>query len=162
MSADITGFEGRLVRAVKVAVTNAGDGLSDAMEVEPVEIHHGERGYLLLEWECVKVRFDSVYKKIDGELEDTEEVDRIQILRAGTAVLVDEDFAGDVIRAQRERIAAAKAEREGQSSLPFDEDEDEEAPLPGSDDFDPVADIFVAARAARKEAGDVGGVSDEE
>ena len=106
-------FEGRDVLQSTIKVTNAGDGLSEALAIEPVEMHLGEKRYLLIEAEVSKVNYE--------ELKDTGTLRRVHTLRAGVATLVDEEFAADMLDAQRVAIEEAK----GITRIPFDDDVDE-------------------------------------
>lgn len=93
-------FEGREVIGTKIALTNAGDGLSQAMAIEPVELRSGTKVFLLMEAEVGKITFDPV--------KDSDVFVRVQQLKAGTATLVDKEFAGNLLEEQRARIEAAK------------------------------------------------------
>lgn len=121
MSSNLTPFEGRDVVQSTIKVTNAGDGLSEALAVEPVEMHHGEKRYLLIEAEVTRVHYD--------EIKDTDVLRRVHTLRAGTATLVDEDWAIPAIAEQKRRNLEAK----GVHALSF-EDDDVIAFLEGGDD----------------------------
>ena len=100
----LSAFEGRDVVLATIKVTNAGDGLSDAMSIEPVEMHHGEKRYLLIEAEVTRVHYD--------ELKDTDVLKRVHTLKAGTATLVSAEFAVGLIEAQRKAILSAKGVEE--------------------------------------------------
>lgn len=93
-------FEGKEVLATSVAVTNAGDGLSQALAVDPQILHQGDRGAILLEYEVAKVRFDPV--------KDTNGLTRIHILKAKTGTLLDLEEAREKLDAQRARIEEAE------------------------------------------------------
>lgn len=95
----LTPFEGRDVISARVAITNAGDGLSAAMAVEPTELHVGEKVYVVLECEVAKVRFEPV--------KDTGSMARVHVLRGGAATLVDADLVAEHLAAQRKRILEA-------------------------------------------------------
>ena len=99
MSKDLTPFEGRDVVQATIKVTNAGDGLSAAMAVEPVEMHLGETRYLLIEAEVARVNYE--------EVKDAEVLRRVHTLRAGTATLVADEYAVDLIAQQRKAILEA-------------------------------------------------------
>ena len=94
-------FEGREVIGASVAITRAGDGLSDALAVEPSEYRHGETVFVVLECEVGKVRFDPV--------KDTNALRRVHTLVTITATTVEKDLVGDLITEQRSRIDAARA-----------------------------------------------------
>lgn len=107
-------FEGRTILSTTIQVTNAGDGLSDAMKIDPVVMHHGETVYVVLECEVSKVRFDPI--------KDTQGVARVHVLKAGTATLIDGAAVEDALDAQREKIARAKEAAQGVARLPTDEE----------------------------------------
>lgn len=97
-------FEGRDVVQATIKVTRAGDGLSEALSIEPVEMRQGETVYLVIETEVDRVTFEPI--------KDTDVMRRVHTLRAGTATIVDAGFAGDVIEQQRKAIMSAKGVEE--------------------------------------------------
>ncbi len=103
---DLGEFEGRPVRAIKVIITKAGDGLSKAMAVEPTILHQEDEGYLVLSYRVTKIRFDPVTDE-DGNVD---EVDRVQILEAQGATLIDDELGQDMIQGMQARIAEHDAE----------------------------------------------------
>lgn len=121
MNTELTEFEGRDVVQSTIKVTNAGDGLSEAMSVDPIEMHLGEKRYLLIEAEVHRVNYE--------ELKDTDVLRRVHTLKAGTATLVDDEYARELIEKQRKAILAAK----GVVEL-FDDDDDVVAFLEGGGD----------------------------
>jgi len=100
----LSSYEGRDVVQATIKVTNAGDGLSEAMSIEPIEMRHGETRYLLIEAEVTRVQYD--------ELKDTDVLKRVHTLKAGTATLVDPEFAVELIEKQRKAIQSAKGVEE--------------------------------------------------
>lgn len=113
----LTPFDGRQVFATTVIITNAGDGLSDALEVDPEEYHHGDVVHVVLRCTVNKVRFDPV--------KDTEGLRRVHVFRAEEATVVDADLVEEHLSAQRDRIEADRVRREeeeGIHRLPFDGD----------------------------------------
>lgn len=105
-------FDGMQVLNTGIRITNAGDGLSAALQVDPKIMHHGEKIYVVLETEVVNVAFPPI--------KDTDGVTRLHTLRAGRATIVDADMVADVLEAQQHRIDAAA----GKHQLPFGSDED--------------------------------------
>lgn len=93
-------YEGATVVATGVEVTNAGDGLSKAMAVDPVKIGLRERGYIVLEYECVRHKFEPVKDAPSQRV-------RIHVLRAETATFVDDDMVAEAIEKQRIRLEEA-------------------------------------------------------
>lgn len=107
-------FEGREIIGTKIAITNAGDGLSKAMAIEPEQLSLGEKVYVVLEADVSKVAIEPV--------KDTDSVMRVQTLRAGTATIVDAALVKEVLDEQRIKIEEA----EGVVRLDFGDGEDGE------------------------------------
>lgn len=107
-------FEGRDVIATRIKVANAGDGLSEAMTIEPQELTHGEVVYVVLECEVDDVGF----KRIKG----TDHLARVQRLKAGTATIVEKSLVATVLEAQKVKIEEAK----GVKRLDFEEGDKDE------------------------------------
>ncbi len=100
-------FEGRTVTKTTIKVTNAGDGLSSAMKIEPQVLHQGDTVYIVLECVAGKVTFDPYDDNVCA---------RVQTLKAGVATLVDKEAVGAAIDAQREKNQRAEDEARGQST----------------------------------------------
>lgn len=107
-------FEGSEVAASKVAITNAGDGLSKAVAVEPRPFHKGDRVYVVLQTVCGPIKFDPI---AGGT-----QVVRVHTLKTELATIVDEAVVRELLDAQRAAIDAAK----GQPQLGFDPADDAE------------------------------------
>lgn len=114
-------FEGADVIRTAIIVSNAGDGLSDAVKTEPKIIHRGDKGYVIFEYVCTEVRFAPADR-------DNPEGDAVRVakLKAGTAVFADSDEVHDLIEAQREANTLAREAEAGIQRLGFDDDEDGE------------------------------------
>lgn len=104
-------FEGRAVLGTAIKVTNAGDGLSAAVAVDPAIHHLGDKVFVVLETEVSNVAHPPV--------KDTAGVSRLHTLKTVAATIVDEDMVRDVLDAQRVRIERAA----GIHELPFAGDE---------------------------------------
>lgn len=103
-------FEGRDVLGTTVKVTNAGDGLSQAMKVEPREFKHDETVYLVLECKVAKVAYVPL-------AEGVKELVRVHTFAAGAATVVDADLVREHIERQHERIQAAIDHAKGVTNL---------------------------------------------
>lgn len=101
-------FDDKNVLSTSIKITNAGDGLSKAMAVDPQLMVLHEKVYVVLECEVSRVQFQDI-KDVDGVL-------RIHTLKAGTATVVDADMVTDVLEAQVRRLEEAA----GISRLPMD------------------------------------------
>lgn len=112
---ELNPFEGLDVLQASIKVTNAGDGLSDALAVDPVEYHLGQTVHVVLE--CVVAKVD--YQQLNG----VEALRRVHSLKAGTATVVSAALVKDVLDAQRLAIEKAR----GIERLDFDgEDGDDD------------------------------------
>jgi hypothetical protein len=103
-------FDRREVIKSTIAVTNAGDGLSKAMGVEPQAMDLGDKVYVVLECEVAKVTFT--------EVDDTSKLARNHTLKAGDATIVDEDLVREHLDEQSRRIEEAS----GVHRLPLEEE----------------------------------------
>jgi hypothetical protein len=112
-------FEGREVIGTKVAISRAGDGLSQALAIEPEELTIGRTVYVVLECTVGPVTMEPV--------KDTDSLTRKHKLIAGTATLVEKDLVGELLAAQRAKIEEAQ----GIQRLEFEGGADGEAGTDG-------------------------------
>lgn len=110
---DLGDFEGRIVTKATIAVRKAGDGLSQAMKVDPVLLHQGDTVYVVLECTVGKVLFDPYDDGVCA---------RVQNLVAGTATIIGADAVKTAIDAQRERIRLGEALSQGQHGFPTEQE----------------------------------------
>lgn len=110
MTDTLTPFDDRDVTKATIAVTNAGDGLSKALEVVPQEFHHGDTVHVVLRCTVAKVTF--------VEDADSGDLTRVHTLKAGTSTIVDGKLVTKVLDQQQKLIDEAK----GQGTLELDED----------------------------------------
>lgn len=102
-------YQGKDVLRTSISIKGAGDGLSEAMGIDPQELAIGSKGVLVLEF----VVEGHKHKPI----KDTNALSLEQILKAGTATLMDEEVVRDALARQREKIDKAKADASGQPRL---------------------------------------------
>jgi hypothetical protein len=107
-------FDGADVIRTRIAVTRAGDGLSEAMKVDPQLMHLGEEIYVVLRCNVAKIRFEDADPKAPGDL------CRVHVLSAGDAAIVDGELVAEVVAQQRQRIDEAN----GVQRLDFDGGDD--------------------------------------
>lgn len=96
-----------------VKIRNAGDGLSQAMQVEPIEYPIDTVIHVVLECE--------VTKHTHEEIKDTDALTLIHDLKAGRATIVDRGLVEKYLDDQEQRIAEA----DGEPMLSFDGDPEE-------------------------------------
>lgn len=97
---DLGHFEGHEILSTSVKVTNAGDGLSQALAVDPQLLHHGDRGAIIIEYEVAKVGYDPI--------KDTDGLARVHTLKAIRGTLVDLDVVRERLDEQQRRIEEAE------------------------------------------------------
>jgi len=102
-------FDGREVIMSTIAIIGAGDGLSQALSIDPREYHHGQQVDVVLRCEVTQVGFKPI--------KDTDRLERKHTLRAGIATIVDASLVEEVIEAQRVKIETAA----GVQRIPFDD-----------------------------------------
>ena len=90
-SSHLTPFDDRPVNRVTMAVTNAGDGLSAAMAVAPVEYHHGQRVIVVLEGIVSKVAH---VEQVPGDADSA--MIRQHTIKAEAATILGEKDEGNV------------------------------------------------------------------
>jgi hypothetical protein len=108
-------FEGKPVAASGIRITRAGDGLSEAMNLDPTELPHGAEVYIVLKGEVARVSHDPI-PKTDGLLQ------RVHVVRATEAALVSHEDVKDLLEREQERVALLREEKAGVTRLPMGED----------------------------------------
>lgn len=107
-------FEDQEVAASAVRVTNAGDGLSEAMTIGKKALHIGDAVFYVLRGEVTQVNHRADPK--DGDLT------RVHTVKAAQITEIDEGTARQMLAAAADRLARAKAEVEGQLVLGSEEE----------------------------------------
>lgn len=108
-------YGGRDVIRTKIAVKGAGDGLSEAMAVEPVEYEIGQKVYLVLE--CTVAGH-----KHKPDKDDQTVLELVQEFQAGAAAVAEEDLVIELLQTQKDRLEQAREAARGIVRLPYDED----------------------------------------
>jgi hypothetical protein len=117
-TADLGSHEGRPVIGTKIKVRKTGDGLSEALKIDPEIIKVGEERMLAVRVVCVDVQNPAENRKQPAE----GGVLRMHIFDATEAAFIDGAVVEDVLAKQRERIDRAKDAEVGQGRLPTDEE----------------------------------------
>lgn len=108
-------YEGIDVDKATVKITNAGDGLSDALKFEPVALHHGDEVFFVLKGKVVKVTHEP-----EGKVElddDIDELVRVHVVKTFEIAMVDEFDVSELLAKNRERIKKRKDEEAGVMNL---------------------------------------------
>lgn len=108
----LSDFDDRPVTRTSIKVTNAGDGLSEALEVEPTEFHLDQEVYVVLRTTVSRVEHRALDDDSDGPLE------RAHVLKAGAATIVDKDLVASQIAVQIDRIRKAREAAQGVMPIP--------------------------------------------
>lgn len=97
-------YEGVEVVGTPIRVVKAGDGLSTALDIDPVEIKIGDTGYLVLQWECT----DITYKRAKPGIPLLNRRHTLTTLRAmmidGTAVAAELDARDSMLAEHAEKL----------------------------------------------------------
>lgn len=117
-TSELQPYKGMDVLRTTIIVTNAGDGLSQAMGIDPVELEIGSRHVLVLDVEVVEHKHRPI--------KDVDALELRQVLRASTATLAAGDDVRAMLEAQADRILRAQEAAAGVSRLEFVEDGDED------------------------------------
>jgi hypothetical protein len=102
--------DGKAVLSTGIKVTNAGDGLSKALAIEPVQLHHGQKVVIVMETEVDQIAYKPV--------KDTDGVQRLHTLKAGTATIIDAAIVREALEAQAAKNATAAELARGERKLP--------------------------------------------
>lgn len=113
-------YKGLPVTETKIVVNKLGDGLSDAVGIDPIVIEAGEVAFLAVRVRKTKDRYDIVY---DGGGQPVGAV-LVQIFDSTGATFADEKLVGVAIQKVVDKVAEEQARKKGQLTLHLVEDED--------------------------------------
>jgi hypothetical protein len=130
-------FESNNVANAKVRITRAGDGLSEALKVEPRAIQLGESVYYVLSGECVQV----------NHVEKDEVLTRVHTIAAERITEIDGETAMKMLTTAAEELERKKATMDGQMAL---DDEQAARDREQLDATDSPTDIAAAAAERAK------------
>lgn len=108
----LSSYKGRDVLNTAISIRNAGDGLSEAMAIDPEELEIGTTVYVVLECEVDKHTHAPIKEAPDC-------LTLKQVLKAGTATLVDASLVSKLLNDQAEKIRRAKEDAAGVNRLPY-------------------------------------------
>lgn len=122
----LNSFEGSEVVGTRIVVAKAGDGLSQALDMAPEELHTGDEVFLLLKGEITDVTFKPSKDAPECRI-------RVHRFLTESGMLVDGDVGERIMEAQeaslaqwREQQRLAEEEAAGvQRMFPSDTDDDE-------------------------------------
>lgn len=106
-------FEGTEVTRAAVKITNAGDGLSDALSVQPKALHLDDEIFYVLRGTCTKV---------GHEPDKHDALVRVHVVKASEITEIDGDLAQKLLAESAEEVQRRKDELSGQLSLQAEAD----------------------------------------
>lgn len=109
-------FEGQEVKYAQVRITNAGDGLSEALEINPVALHYDEEVFYVLRGKVSQVNHRAKGSDADGPLI------RVHTVKASQITEVSGDIAKKMLAEAAEQLQKAKADASGQLLLDAEND----------------------------------------
>jgi hypothetical protein len=104
-------YEGHPVVQTGLRLRGAGDGLSNAMKVDPQVLHHGDTVFLVVEATVARVSYDPV--KGNEEL-----FCRVHDLRSSAATIVPKELVADALGEHKERLERVRESEKGIQRLP--------------------------------------------
>lgn len=108
-------YAGRSVIRTAIKVTNAGDGLSQGVAIDPQVLPVGATVYVVLECVVDSHEHDRVLDKGN----DTGLLLLNQVLKAGTGTIIDADLVREAIDHQADKIRLAREQAAGVQRLPL-------------------------------------------
>lgn len=107
-------YKGHQITGTSVVITNLGDGLSKAVDVEPLVVKLGDRAYVVAE---VKKVNDKYVLEVDSKSGKVLGVELVQTFSAIAAAFADPALVAEAIDVMTERIKQLEDERAGRLTL---------------------------------------------
>lgn len=124
-NSDILGtYKDLPVTETKIVVNKLGDGLSDAVGIDPIVIEAGEVAFLAVRVRKTKDRYDITYNA-DGIPVGAV---LVQVFDSTGATFADHKIIAAAVQKTVDRVEKAKAEAKGQLTLVLGEKEDDDGP----------------------------------
>lgn len=114
-TAALPDFEGQEVRQASVRITNAGDGLSEALKVAPIALHHGQEVHYVLRGRVADVNH--------RQKDEDDPLVRVHTVKATAITPIAPELAEKLLGEAAAELRKAKAEAEGHLQLPDGEPE---------------------------------------
>lgn len=107
-------YEGREVVHASMKITRAGDGLSEALQLAPVALHHGDEVHLVLKGRVIDVQHP-LLKSTD---DDEDRLVRKHVVQTEEITIVDEGDVQAALNQAAEKLATLRDEAAGREPLP--------------------------------------------
>lgn len=111
-------FEDGLVELSQIRITNAGDGLSEALKIAPRALHIDDEVAILIRGRVTQVN----HRKKDSRDGEDDTIVRVHTVKALAATEIEMEHAKKILVAAADNLARRKAELEGQMQIEADED----------------------------------------
>lgn len=108
-------FEGRAVVRSAVKITRAGDGLSEALKLEPTALHHRDEVFFVLRGQVTQINHRPASREEDDLV-------RVHTVEAQEIAMVGQAEVDELLAAERDRVKRLRDEDAGREPLPLDED----------------------------------------
>lgn len=115
---ELPDFEGQEVAASQIRITNAGDGLTEALEVAPRALHHDEEVFILIRGTVEQVN----HRNAKATKRKGAHLIRVHTVSASQATEIEPEYAQKILMVAADNLAQRKAEVAGQMQLQADED----------------------------------------
>lgn len=116
-------YEGREVVHSSMKITRAGDGLSEALQLAPVALHHDDEVFVVLKGRVIDVQ----HPKLKSTDSDEDRLVRKHVVQTEEITIVDEADVQGALNQAAERLATLRDEAAGREPLPgMKHGEDEE------------------------------------
>jgi hypothetical protein len=120
---EVESYEGYPIIATSIVVNKLGDGLSDAVAIDPVSISADEVAHLAVRVRKTKDRYDFIRDKTTGKILG---VEWVQIFDSTGATFADSKMISVAVQKMVDKIEKSKADAKGQLSLVLGGDEEDE------------------------------------
>lgn len=128
-------FEGRQVIRTSIKMTNAGDGLSEALSIDPQVLKVGQEVTVTIRAVVTEVAH-KVAKGYEAD-EPNAPLGRVATLKAGDATIIDHDLVAEQFHQQSLRLQEAKDAAANQQTVGGEGWDDEHAEMDDDDNVHP-------------------------
>lgn len=104
-------YDGSPIIDSSIALVGAGDGLSKALEIDPVAIGMNDTVYVVVETVASQIKFKA-------DRDEPNMLHKTTVLSAVVATIVDKELVDEVLTAQQAKIDEAA----GKMKIPFEDD----------------------------------------
>lgn len=119
---DVEEYEGYPIVDTAIIINKTGDGLSDAVHVEPITVEPNQDVHAVMRLRKTKDRYDFLRDKVTGKIIG---VKWIQVFDCTGAAFSDNKMSAVAVQKMVDRVAEAKALAKGQLSMGIEVEDDD-------------------------------------